>query len=188
MKIEVAHVSAPKVGERVNGDAVFVRQEQESALFAVIDGLGHGPIAAEASNAALARLEATSLSESVLDTLQKVHGDLHRTRGAAATVCCIRGRLLETCAVGNVALLCANSVIPLVMSVGVLGHNVRKFRICSCQLKPGTRVALASDGISTRVRLDDFRQLSPSDACQAIFNRYRRVDDDATILIADMEG
>jgi negative regulator of sigma-B (phosphoserine phosphatase) len=185
---DIAHRSAPKIGECVNGDAVLVRHDGDRRLFAVADGLGHGPIAAEASRAAIALLEATPLDTPMLECMRMLHEDLHRTRGAALTVCLIHGRHMEACAVGNVALLCTNTVVPLVMSAGILGHNVRTFRVCSCELRPGTRLALASDGISSRVRLDEFKSLKPASACEAIFGRFRRNEDDATILIADMEG
>lgn len=189
MNADIAHRSAPKVGENVNGDAVLVRRDESGrSLIAVADGLGHGPVAAEASRAAIALLEATSLDTPMIECMRMLHEDLHRTRGAALTVCMIRGRQMEACAVGNVALFCTNTVVPLVMSAGILGHSVRTFRVCSCEIKPGSRLALASDGISTRMRLEEFKSLKPALACEAIFGRFRRNEDDATILIADMEG
>lgn len=188
MNLHVAHRSSPKPGEHVNGDAVFVRRDEDgSALLAIIDGLGHGPIAAEASQAAITRLETTALKTSVAGVMQLLHEDLRRTRGAAATVCMIRGRTLEACAVGNVQLWCTKP-LPLVVSPGIVGHRVSTFRSCSYELKSAARIALASDGISTRVRLDEFAKLSPTQACDAIFLQYRRADDDATILVADLDG
>jgi phosphoserine phosphatase RsbX len=120
--------------------------------------------------------------------MHELHEGLRHTRGAAATVCVIRGNDLEACAVGNVQLSCAPSSVPLVLSPGVLGHRVPKFRVCSCHLKPRTRLALATDGISTRFRLDEFERMNPTDACKVILMRHRKVEDDATILIADMDG
>jgi negative regulator of sigma-B (phosphoserine phosphatase) len=175
-------------GEDANGDAVFIRREKDNVLFAVIDGLGHGRIAAQASRAAITKLEAVSFDRPILATMHELHDGLRQTRGAAATVCLLRGNDLEACAVGNVQLSCAPSSVPLVLSPGVLGHHVHKFRVCSCYLKPRTRLALASDGISTRFRLDEFAAMKPADACKAILMRHRKIEDDATILIADMDG
>jgi negative regulator of sigma-B (phosphoserine phosphatase) len=78
-----------------------------------------------------------------------------------------------------------NCSVPLVLSAGVLGQNVTKFRTAECVLNVGARIALISDGISTRFRLDELRHLAPADACRAILDRHRRQDDDATVLIAE---
>jgi negative regulator of sigma-B (phosphoserine phosphatase) len=189
MNVEVAHLSSPMPGEQANGDAVVVRRDgDERLLIAVIDGLGHGPVAAEASLAAVAVLERASFALPVLETMQMVHEGLRHTRGAVATICIFHGRRIEACAVGNVQVSSTTTSVPLVLSPGVLGHRVPKFRVCSCDLKPGTRLALASDGISTRFRLDEFERMPPAGACKAIFTRHRRLEDDATILIADMDG
>jgi negative regulator of sigma-B (phosphoserine phosphatase) len=107
VSIAVAHLSSPKIGESVNGDAVFVRRDDAGrVLLAIIDGLGHGPIAAEASQAAVTRLATASLEAPVIETVRMVHDALHRTRGAAATFCLIRGQEMESCAIGNVQLFC----------------------------------------------------------------------------------
>jgi negative regulator of sigma-B (phosphoserine phosphatase) len=189
VSVQVAHLSAPKPGEQANGDAVVVRHDDEGrVLLAVFDGLGHGPVAAEASQAAALRLESWSLANTVLETMHQLHEDLRKTRGAAATVCILRGHALEACAVGNVQLSCTKSSVPLVLSPGILGQRVPKFRVCTCHLKPSTRLALLTDGISTRFRLEEFERLPPNDACKAIFKRHRKLEDDATILIADMDG
>lgn len=184
-----AHASSPKPGETANGDALLVRSDARGAtLLAVIDGLGHGPDAATASRAAIARLDALPLDTPLLDLMQDVHQALRGTRGAAGTVCLLRGRRLEACAVGNVQLMCVQSDIPLVLSAGVLGHQVARFRIATAEVRSGARIALVSDGISTRFRLEELRHLSPEQACQLVMSRYRRLDDDATILVGDLRG
>jgi negative regulator of sigma-B (phosphoserine phosphatase) len=184
----VAHVSQPKLGERVNGDAVLVRSGSDVLLLAVIDGLGHGPIAAEAAQAAIAALNGQKLEAPVLDMMQSIHAQLRGTRGVAATVCIVRGRAVEACAVGNVQLSCANASVPLVLSAGVLGMRVPKFRVCIGQLRTGARLAIFTDGLSTRVGLEEVRNLGPDAACRQLFERHRKKEDDATILIADLDG
>jgi len=189
VSFNVAHITSPMPGQKANGDAILVRRQgDDCVLVAVIDGLGHGPVAAEASKAATARLEEMSLDLPVLEAMLMVHESLGQTRGAAGTLCLLRGRHIEACAVGNVLLSSSGSSVPIVLSPGVLGHRVPKFRVCSAELRPGTRLALASDGISTRFRLEEFERMAPADACKAIFARHRKMEDDATILIADMDG
>lgn len=189
MSVVAAHVSTPKPGEVVNGDAVLVREDSAGrVLFAVIDGLGHGRKAADASQAAIACLHRTSLAAPLLETMHLVHAELKATRGAAGTVCVVSGGKLEACAVGNVQLSISNCNLPLVLSAGVLGHQVGKFRICQAELPPRFRLMLYSDGISARVRWEHIAALTPGAACEAIHAKFRRAEDDATILVADVDG
>lgn len=186
----VAHLSSPKPGERHNGDAVLVREDEaQRTLLAVIDGLGHGPDAAHASRLAVAELERQSLEQPLHDLMLAVHHALRGTRGAAATVAVIRGPKLEICAVGNVQLLCTQCQVPLVLSAGVLGQQVAKYRVASADLRAGSRLALLSDGVSTtRFRLEELRHLDPVEACQFVMTRFRRREDDATVLVADLRA
>lgn len=189
MTVVVEHISLPKLGERANGDAVVVcNGAGERLLIGVIDGLGHGPIAAEASSAAVTRLKREALEQGVQALMMHVHDALKGTRGAAATLCLLNGRKLEACAVGNVQLLCTNTSIPLVLSAGVLGARVTKYRVCEAQLNKAARIAIYSDGISSRLRSDEIRTGTASEACKVTIERHRKKEDDATILVADVDG
>jgi phosphoserine phosphatase RsbX len=189
MNATVAHVSIPKLGEHVNGDAVLVRRAEPGLLLlAVIDGLGHGPLAARAAHAAMAYLQEAALEQPLSLLMQALHQQLRDTRGAAGTLCVLRGNSLEGCAVGNVQFSCANASVPMVLSSGVLGQRMPKLRVCAAELRPGTRLALFSDGISSKFRLDESRQLTPQQACQLAVERHRKKEDDSTILIADLEA
>jgi negative regulator of sigma-B (phosphoserine phosphatase) len=185
----VAHVSVPKSGEHVNGDAVMVRRSDVGhLLLAVIDALGHGPLAAKAASVAIACLQEADLDRPLSMLMQTLHERLRDTRGAAATLCILRGSTLEGCAVGNVQFSCANTSVPMVLSSGVLGHRMPRLRVCEAQMRAGSRLAMFSDGISSKFRVDESRQLSPQLACQMAVERHRKKEDDCTILIADLEG
>ena len=186
MTASIAHITQPMLGERVNGDAVVIREEGAVLLLAVIDGLGHGPIAAEAAQLAVTALAGLSLQAPVLEMIKSVHDRLRGSRGVAATLCVIRDQRVEVCAVGNVQLSSSNATVPLVLSPGVLGARVAKFHVCQWTLKQGARLALFSDGISSRVTWEDVRKLPPESACRYVFDRFRKKEDDATILIADV--
>jgi phosphoserine phosphatase RsbX len=189
VSVVAAHVSTPKPGEVVNGDSALVREDTAGrVLFAVIDGLGHGRKAADASQAAIACLNRISLAQSLFETMNLVHAELRGTRGAAGTVCILSGRKFEACAVGNVQLSVSNYNLPLVLSAGVLGHQVGKFRICEADVPARFRLMLYSDGISTRVRWEHIAALTPGAACEAIHSKFRRAEDDATILVADVDS
>jgi negative regulator of sigma-B (phosphoserine phosphatase) len=185
--VDAAQICLPMYGELQNGDAVLVRLSAVGhAMLAVVDGLGHGPDAAHASRKAIELLTLMPFETGVSDAMQEVHRELRGTRGAAATLCIIKDFNLEICAVGNVSLMCMNCSVPLVLSAGVLGHQVNKFRIAACSVPREARLALLSDGLSVRFRLEDYKHLKPMAACQEIMARYRRKEDDATVLVADV--
>lgn len=187
MRLDVAHSTLPKVGEIANGDRpVYRRDEQGLAVIAVFDGLGHGPEAEVAATTAARRLAEMSLEESLLAIMEGVHDALSGTRGAAGTVCMLRNGIIEACAVGNVELRCGDLRLPLVSSAGVLGVRVRNFRVCEVPVQGRARVVLFSDGISSRTPVDEMRALSPQETCEEIVRRYRRQEDDATVLVADI--
>ena len=188
MNANIAHLSVPKLGEHVNGDAVLAKRNEGQLLLAVIDGLGHGPAAAKASQAAIAYLQTDPLDQPLSSIMQAVHQQLRETRGAAGTLCLLRGTSFEGCAVGNVQFSCINATVPMVLSSGVLGQRMPKLRVCTAELRRGARFALFSDGISSKFRLDESRQLTPQQACQMAMERHRKKEDDATILIVDLEG
>lgn len=188
MKVVAAHQTAPMVGEIANGDrAVFRTDDQQRAIFAVIDGLGHGPEAAMASQAASDRLAGISLGSSVLTIMEGLHEALRGSRGAAATVCVLRGDELEVCAVGNVELRTFDVRVPLVFSAGIVGVRIQKYHTCRARLTGRGRLVLFSDGISLRTPLEDVRSMAPAVACAEVMRKYRRKEDDATVLIADLE-
>lgn len=189
MIVTASQLALPMPGEIQNGDAALVRQGAGGdAMLAVIDGLGHGPDAAHASRAGIAALSILPFQVSMQEAMQELHQELRGTRGAAATVCIIRNFRLEICAVGNVAFMCTGCVVPLVLSPGVLGHQVSRFRVSASTLLGGARLALLSDGVSTRFRLEEYKQLQPEGACREIMTRHRRKEDDATVLVADIRN
>ncbi len=187
MKVTVAHASVPAAGETENGDKALYRRQDDVHLLAVIDGLGHGSGAHEASLAAQTFLTDVGLESPLLDIMEGVHGALSRTRGAAGTVCLIRGGTMEACAVGNVELRSGRLRLPLVASPGVLGTRVSKFRVCEVAVDRAARIILFSDGISSRIRFEDQASLSPNALCDHVIEMHRRDYDDCTILVADLE-
>jgi len=186
-ELRLSHVSLPKVGELANGDAALFRSdEHRRVLLALVDSLGHGPEAAKVTKSAIEQLGEVSLQASLLEIMQNLHHHLRGSRGAAATVCLLHDGKITACGVGNVELRSAETQIPFVFSPGILGARVQKFRVCEAQLRPGTRLVMFSDGISTRLRLDLVRALPPQEACAAIIEKHRKSEDDATVLVADL--
>ncbi len=186
MNVEVAHVSLPKQGELENGDRPFIRTDGEQrTLLAVIDGLGHGPGAAAVSQQAVEYLERASLSDAAHILMERLHDELSGSRGVAATLCIIRGSRLSVCAVGNVECRSVGVKLPLVFSPGILGQRVRKFRVCEIELSGPARFVLFSDGISSRVPIGEMQHYGPRELCDVVIDKYRRLEDDSTVMVAD---
>ncbi len=60
-------------------------------------------------------------------------------------------------------------------------------RVFEARLEGRGRLVMFSDGVSSRLALDEVGGLAPRDACRAIMDRYRRPGDDATVLVTDFE-
>jgi negative regulator of sigma-B (phosphoserine phosphatase) len=192
MKLKVSEATRPKVGEQVSGDAVVVRAGEGEWLLAVIDALGHGPVAAASARAAVDYLQKVEIALDVRTLVTGLHAALRDMRGAAAMVCRLSSRPahleLEGCGVGNVELRTTASAVPVVLSPGILGGTVRQFRVFRGQLGPQNRLAIFSDGISGRFTLDSLRQLTPAQACARLMSENGRAHDDATVVVADCEN
>ncbi len=157
-------------------------------LFAVIDGLGHGPEAAKAAGAASDFIAANALLplERLLRSCDRALGG---TRGAAITVVRI-GQApgeFEHVAVGNVE-LAARSQEPIrpITCPGIVGGDFRKAQVSVHPLHPGDRIAICTDGISSRFRLDELSGGAPQSVAQRILDQYGQSHDDATCLVIDL--
>ncbi|AUX43083.1 hypothetical protein SOCE26_045230 [Sorangium cellulosum] len=187
MKLAIEYVIVPKEGERVSGDAVFVRAGADGWLFAVIDALGHGERAAETADVAVAALGDASEGDDVRAVVDRLHARLRGTRGAAGMICRFRAGRLQGCCIGNVDLMTHGTRLQWLQSPGILGASLGKARIFDAQLAPGDRLVVFSDGVSPRFDLSLFRGMKAAEACRALMSRHRRSHGDATVLIADIE-
>jgi hypothetical protein len=185
--MRVGHASIPKVGEWVCGDRVIVRRGSDGgALIGIIDALGHGPGADEVAAMADQHLSGVSLGSPLEDIMVSLHDHLRGSRGAAATFCLIAGEEISACGVGNVELRCTGTPLPFVLSPGILGMRVVKWRTCKHRLLPRTRLVFFSDGVSSRFRFEDVRGLAPQEACGRVLEVARNPEDDSAVLIADL--
>jgi negative regulator of sigma-B (phosphoserine phosphatase) len=188
MRLRHASLVVPCQGESVSGDAVCVREEGARTLVAIVDALGHGPGAAEVADKSVAFLRATPTWVDAERCMEGLHGALRGTRGAGAMVCVIEGDTLQGCGVGNVELRLTSSHVPVVLSPGILGAQVRRLRSFTGKVAPGDRLILFSDGVSARFAMAETRALPPQAAAQSILDRWRRPTDDSSVLVADLEA
>jgi len=188
--LEVACVSEPLRGEEANGDGWAVKDSADSALLMVVDGLGHGVMAAEAAREAERILTATS-STSPDAIVEDLHLALKKTRGAAAGVAKIdpaKG-LLSFAGVGNVAGTVAepNASRSLASHNGTLGHRMERLQGFTCPWNKESILVLHSDGLVTRWDLKRYPGIWKKSPCviAAVLHRdFCRERDDVTVLVA----
>ncbi len=178
-------LSRPKRGQLENGDTHVFRVDGDRYLLSVVDGLGHGPRARAVAEAAEEFLGRADLRQDALTLISSLHLALQGTRGAAAMLCVVDRGQLSGCGVGNVELRVVGTKIPVQLSPGILGTQVRKYRVFEGTLRAGDRLILFSDGISARLPSQELTKLDPASVCAHAFERYTH-DDDATILVADV--
>lgn len=182
----MAWISNARPGEIECGDAVVVREIGASVLVGVVDGLGHGPRAAEVANRSVAWLETAPLQDSPT-MIQGLHDALRGTRGAAGLILLLSARGVDACSVGNIELRCSTGKLPFMLTPGVLGQRLRPPRRCLSDARVSERLVLFSDGISGRFDLKGDQPRSPSELATHLFRSHRHAHDDATVVVIDLD-
>ncbi|MCX4744619.1 SpoIIE family protein phosphatase [Kitasatospora sp. NBC_01287] len=155
----VAGLTRPISGEESCGDAWAARWAAGPAgpdralLVMFCDGLGHGPLAAVASQRAVAAFRAGT-AEAPADVLTGIHHALNGTRGGAAAVVRIEpaaGRV-RFCGVGNISGFTSDPQKrhALLSAPGIVGHQLPTLRTHEQPLPPDGAVVLHSDGLTER--------------------------------------
>ena len=182
-------VHLPLAGEEACGDAWAAAQSGERALAMVADGLGHGPVAADAAAAALRVFrEHTTLAPQEL--VARMHGALAGTRGAAVAVAeVLRDEgVVRYAGVGNIAgRLCAGTgVRQMVSHHGIVGGEARTIQQFQYPWPAGALLVLHSDGLASHWNLDDYpglHQRHPSLIAGVLYRDHARASDDVTVLV-----
>jgi len=188
---DVGALNVPYPGEAVSGDSWGVVTACRRTLFFVVDGLGHGAAASEASRAAVDSLyRHASLGPAGM--LDRTNEEIRGTRGAAAAVLevSLDDGAMRFAGVGNI--VCA--MVPLgdrprtlVSAGGILGHAAYRIREESGELVRDALVVMHSDGLSQRWNFEEYPGL-PAHAAELVagvlFRDWWRGRDDAGVLVA----
>lgn len=180
-------VSIPKPGQEVCGDAWSCHRAGALTSVVVADGLGHGPDAAEASNEAV-RVFREGPARAPAEILERMHGALRGTRGAAVAVAHADAGAGEVrmAGIGNISV----SVVrpgesrSLVSHGGIVGHEARKFQEFTAPWGPGAVLVLHSDGVGTRWdagRYPGLLSRDPALLAGVLLRDFTRGNDDATV-------
>lgn len=175
-------------GEEVTGDAWSVEEVAGTTCVLVVDGLGHGPQAAESAAAAVRRFEEHPTKQPV-PALEAVHRALHGMRGAAGAALLIdwTSRTLRFAGVGNIggALVSGERSRGLSSHNGILGQGAPRFQEFEYPWPDDGVLVVHSDGLSSRWSFDALPGLAAKDPgliAGVLYRDFLRRDD-ATVLV-----
>ena len=187
---DVGTISVAMPGESMCGDGWRVRPYVGGTVVLMADGLGHGLLAHEASEAAVSAFDHEQLGNTTR-TLESIHLAIKHTRGAAAAIADLNHsqELMRYTGVVNIsATICVDGTTrQAVSNNGTLGHVAQNFREYSYPLVHDAILVMHSDGVSARWSLDLYpglRQRTPLVIGATIYRDYSRSRDDATVLVA----
>lgn len=174
-------------GETLSGDSWSVSEDGQS--FCLIDGLGHGMLAADA-----ARVGVETFNKHPGATpgavLEKMHAAMKPTRGAAGAIVQVHPEAgtLEFAGIGNISciLMSDGKTQNFVSHNGTLGHQLRRVQQFTYPYKRRDLLVMHSDGLTTQPKLGTPPLLltqSPNVIAPFLFSEQLRGRDDATILV-----
>jgi anti-sigma regulatory factor (Ser/Thr protein kinase) len=186
---ELGVVCIPKNGETVCGDAWGMASGTTGTTFLVADGLGHGPDASRAAQAAVDVLHSHP-DYAAVRLLDAAHGRLRATRGAAVAVIHHEAGAadLNFAAVGNISAIVIDGQTRRAMLShnGIVGHNVHKSEEYRYAWPAGSLLVAHSDGLETQWSLDAYPGLADCHAsliAAMLYREHSRQRDDVTVLV-----
>ncbi len=184
-------VCVPIRGEEVSGDGYAITVTTERTRIVLMDGLGHGQGAADATLAGL-RVFLAHPSSGPADTLAQMHEQMRSTRGAAAAVIDIElgTQRVRYAGVGN----CAGSILEpgsgqrpqgLASNNGTVGVQLPRVGEFAYVWPRDGLLIMHTDGLATRWSVDDYPGLvgrHPSLIAAVLYRDFSRNRDDVTVL------
>lgn len=182
-------VSLAAPGERVCGDGWAFALGGERAFLLVADGLGHGPDAAEAAQAAIAVFTEQPMREP-REQLREVHAGLRHTRGAAVMMLSADAAAgsVRSAGAGNVVgrLVSGTSDRSILSQHGTAGVTIRSPEEVATPWPPHALLLVCSDGIETRWKPEMLAPVlgrDPTLAAALLARDHCRGRDDATVAV-----
>lgn len=175
-------------GEVVSGDAWDVRFDDCKAYVIVADGLGHGPVAAEAARVALDAFGSARGSPAAV--LERTHPLMRSTRGAAVAVAELdtRANTVVFAGAGNISgrMISGIEDRSLMSQHGTLGVQIRRLQDVVYPWSDHAMVVMHSDGLTTRWNINEARgllQCDPAVVAGWLLRDHTRGHDDVTVVV-----
>ncbi|MDD5578543.1 MAG: ATP-binding protein/SpoIIE family protein phosphatase [Methylobacter sp.] len=187
----IGAVCLPMTGEDICGDAWAVQQLPERIIVMVADGLGHGPLAAEASKAAVEVFNnSVRRADAAGQLISDIHSALKHTRGAVVAVAeiLLESRTVRYAGVGNISgtVINRDSAQRMVSLNGTAGIQVHKIREFTYSWPENSLLVMHSDGLNTRWRLDEvpiLQRKQPGIIAGILYRDHCRARDDVAVVV-----
>lgn len=188
---DVGACSWPKAGQEICGDAWAVQQADGRLWLTLLDGLGHGPLAADASRTAVAVFrDAAHGAVRPAEVLQRAHTALKATRGAVMAVVLFEPERHQVTFAGVGNIVCSVQSLAgaqhLLSTDGTVGYNMRLVRENSADWHAGAVFIASTDGLSTRWNLNRHAGLidhHPSLIAAVMHRDFGKDSDDSTVVV-----
>lgn len=188
--ISLHSVMLPKPGQQVCGDAFDVIEKKYVYKIIALDGLGHGPEAANASQAAIKEFLNCENSTPV-ETLREIHSKIKGTRGAVGMILHldVAGGSLSFTGLGNISarLMSLGKNKSLISYNGIIGHTIPNTLTNNIiLLSPQETLIVHSDGLKSRWDIDRLPNIMDHDGsvvASALYKDFSRKTDDLLILV-----
>jgi len=183
-----AALSTPAPGETVCGDVWRIRDAEAEIAIMVADGLGHGPLAADAAEKAAAVFDAGDF-DSPKTFCERAHQALSGSRGAALAMAhAASSGAMRYAGTGNIsgALVQDGKSRGLTSQNGTAGVTVRRVQQFDYDWRADGVLIMHSDGLTSRWSLDAYPGLATRDPAMIAGVLHRdctRGRDDATIVV-----
>ena len=178
-------------GETACGDASAYRLDADATSVLLVDGLGHGDLAASAARQAVRAFLDADDDLSPARALQRINAAVRGSRGAAAAIVRLdaASATLTFAGVGNVAVWIDHGERrqSLVSTPGIIGSYTRTIREVALPLVPGSLVLLHSDGLTSKWDLNAYPGLRMRDPHLVAATLMRDAGvhrDDASVTVA----
>jgi len=185
-----AGLTRPISGERACGDGFAVRIVDGRRQVLLCDGLGHGPLAELAANAAIHAFHLAPVAPPAA-VVEHLHRAIGHTRGAALAVAELDpgAGLLRYSGLGNITGFVVRDADRrgLVSMPGIAGHQRRVVREFEYPFPDDACLVMHTDGVTDRWRLPDYPGLqrrSPQVIAGTLLRDAGVRRDDAGVLVA----
>ncbi|MGO4331182.1 ATP-binding protein [Cupriavidus sp. 2TAF22] len=193
--VSVGAVCVPMTGETECGDGWHASSARALSSLVVADGLGHGPDAARAAEAAK-RVAAAHAFVAPAVLIGHAHAALRATRGAAVAVARIDSDpgSVRFAGIGNIsacvyspgALGGSGNRRQLISHNGIVGYIMRKVTEVEAPWPAETLLVLHSDGLGSHWDLDNYPGLHarhPAVVAAVLYRDFARGHDDVTVIV-----
>lgn len=186
-RVGVVATCAP--GETVSGDGWALATHGSRAALLMADGLGHGPLAEKAANAAVEHFRQHPFQDLPV-SIQTAHVALRSTRGAAVALAVLDAgaSTVRSVGAGNVVTRMVSGVTDktLLSQHGTVGLQIPRPQELSTPWPEHALIVMHTDGVKQRWAKDVLSPVlgrDPSLAAALLLRDYCRGGDDATVMV-----